>query len=469
MLAHLAARQKRADRGRWRYNTATMFAPIPLIEKRLAEIRHVEDGLTKLRAGDSEAALAEFSAAHALNPTADKSDLIARCHHRAGRLDQAIALLERLAAEPAKAGKRLAAAERGLLYALRDAGRWEEAEQVADRMLARFAASPSSVAAAMLAADMPLAFPGWMRFFDKGALADSLSRWHAAHPHADRFWPESFLLPRDTAALTRFRALSPPGVIFVVKPTASSGGKGVRLTRDPTVAAHTPMLVQRHVDDPFLIDGKKFHVRLYVLVSALAEPRAYLYREGILRLAPEPYAIDDASLARPAIHVTNTALHQRHPALALSGDGDNEDDGNIRSLSALLRRLAAAGLDAAESWERLADLARRLLALIVESGLFRDQAASHGRHCFPPLLFGLDVLIDASGRPWLIECQRSPAVAGTALVNRINAALFETVFRMSVYRLAAPGDSGTLGDARHREAAELAAETSDIGRFQRLL
>ena len=62
-----------------------------------------------------------------------------------------------------------------------------------------------------------------------------------------------------------------------------------------------------------------------VFGAVAAAPRAYLYREGIVRLAPEPYAIDDASLARPAIHVTNTALHQRHPALAISDDEGNED------------------------------------------------------------------------------------------------------------------------------------------------
>src|SRR5258705_13750275 len=121
-----------------------MAAPIPLIEKRLAELKQMEQGHACLRAGRHEEALAAFTAALALNPGADKLDLIARCHHRAGRIDQAIGWYERLVGDPAKAGGRLAARERGLCGALRGAGPWGGADAGAERLLARFEAPPAA-------------------------------------------------------------------------------------------------------------------------------------------------------------------------------------------------------------------------------------------------------------------------------------------------------------------------------------
>jgi len=429
-----------------------------MIEKRLAELKQVEQGLAALRAGRHDEALAAFTAALALNPSPDKLDLIARCHHRAGRIDQAILWYERLVGDAAKAGSRLAAGERGLCDALRDAGRLQQADEVAGRLLARFDTAPAAIATALLQADMPLPYAGWMRIFDKGRLAETLAAYAKAHPASEIFWPESFLLPGDADRLAA--ASAQPGALFIVKPTARSGGKGIALTRRPPPRVAAPSLVQRYIDNPHLIEGKKGHIRLYLLVGTGETPRAYLYREGILRIAPEAYATDDASLPRMARHVTNTALHRTHPDLVISDDPQAEDVGNVRSLSALLRRLEREGIGAEASWRRLALLARRLLDILAEAGLFRDQAREHAAHCFPPLLFGLDLLLDASGRPWLIECQRSPAIEGGALVNRINAELFQTAFPFMVQRLPA-------GD---REAGLEALEgAGKLGLFERLL
>src|SRR5262249_20184451 len=159
----------------------------------------------------------------------------------------------------------------------------------------------------------------------KGELAHTLDAWHRRHPEVQRFWPESFVLPDDAARLAAFRKTCRPDQVFIVKPTNLSGGQGMRLTRTPPETQDEPAVVERYIDDPRLIDGRKFHLRIYGLITAIAPVRAYVYRQGIARIAPEPYALDDAALARPAIHVTNTALHRNHPDLVISADPERED------------------------------------------------------------------------------------------------------------------------------------------------
>ena len=49
--------------------------------------------------------------------------------------------------------------------------------------------------------------------------------------------------------------------------------------------------VQKYVEDPLLILGFKFDMRVWALVDM--EQGVYLYREGVLRLSSSPYAPDD--------------------------------------------------------------------------------------------------------------------------------------------------------------------------------
>ena len=98
------------------------------------------------------------------------------------------------------------------------------------------------------------------------------------------------------------------------------------------------------------------------------------------------------------------------------------------------------------------------------------EAAEHTRYCFPPALFGLDVLIDRDGRPWLLECQRNPAMTGNPLTNRINAGLFAAAFRMSVFYLLddLDDDPASLAEEARRAALEEAKEMTVAPGFERV-
>ena len=71
------------------------------------------------------------------------------------------------------------------------------------------------------------------------------------------------------------------------------------------------MIVQEYCDKPFLIDGFKFDLRIYVLVTSCDPLRVFLYNDGLVRLSTEPYASpQDTNIEQLYMHLTNYSINK---------------------------------------------------------------------------------------------------------------------------------------------------------------
>lgn len=65
-----------------------------------------------------------------------------------------------------------------------------------------------------------------------------------------------------------------------------SQGKGIFITNDiDQIYMDEPTVVQEYLNNPYLIDGLKFDMRLYVLVISSDPLKIFLHREGLVRFA----------------------------------------------------------------------------------------------------------------------------------------------------------------------------------------
>jgi tetratricopeptide (TPR) repeat protein len=387
-------------------------------------------GLCAIALGDYEGALGLYGQAQAIAPQAHAAAMAALMLHRLGRAREAVeaygALLAKLKRDDAERPHAL----RGMAMLLRDVGAPLAAERHMHELIGLARANPAGIAAALIERDNSIDFHEWTRYAQKSELARALARHAAREPGAPAF-PATFVLPEDRAALLAYAARE-PGALFIAKPHRGTGGQGIAIARDVReMAGRDDVVVQRYLDRPHLTDGRKGHVRLYGLVTSLAPLRAWLYGDGIVRFAPDLYDLGEAGLANVHAHVTNTALHRGHPGLVVSEDASQDNVGAVWSLRGYLERLAADGRDVVRLRAGLKELVRGFLRMVAADGLFARQARAAPRRAFPPKLFGLDVLVDAEGEPWLIEAQRKPALSGSALVKRVNGQMFRTIFEMS--------------------------------------
>lgn len=65
---------------------------------------------------------------------------------------------------------------------------------------------------------------------------------------------------------------------FIVKPEASCQGRGIFLTRNINdINPNDHYVAQRYMHRPFLIEGLKFDLRVYVLLAGTDPLRIYVY------------------------------------------------------------------------------------------------------------------------------------------------------------------------------------------------
>ncbi|XP_063843784.1 polyglutamylase complex subunit TTLL1-like isoform X2 [Scylla paramamosain] len=142
--------------------------------------------------------------------------------------------------------------------------------------------------------------------------------------HLD-FLPTTFMLPADyNLFVEEFRRN--PNTTWILKPAGRSQGVGIFLvnklaqikkwSRD-TKSSFNPALVKdtyvisRYIENPLLIGGKKFDLRMYVLVTSYRPLKAYMYKQGFCRFCTVRYDTSGQELDNMFVHLTNVSI-QKH-------------------------------------------------------------------------------------------------------------------------------------------------------------
>lgn len=73
------------------------------------------------------------------------------------------------------------------------------------------------------------------------------------------------------------------------------------------------MIVQNYIPNPLLIDGLKFDMRIYVLITCIQPLRIFMYKDGLARFATQLFApLNETNMNDVFKHLTNYAINKNH-------------------------------------------------------------------------------------------------------------------------------------------------------------
>ena len=162
-----------------------------------------------------------------------------------------------------------------------------------------------------------------------------------------------------------------------------------------------PLVVQRYIAKPHLINGTKYDLRIYVLMTSLCPLRIYLYEEGLVRFASNKYTADSAQLSDVYMHLTNYSINENSDSYRPNEDSEKRE-GHKWTLSSLWQYFSENGIDQKPVWDRIKDLVIKTIISAEHSMLPLNRSNLNSQYCGYEL-FGFDVLLDSDLKPWLIE------------------------------------------------------------------
>uniref|UniRef100_A0A8C5ER60 Uncharacterized protein n=2 Tax=Gouania willdenowi TaxID=441366 RepID=A0A8C5ER60_GOUWI len=210
--------------------------------------------------------------------------------------------------------------------------------------------------------------------------------------------------------------------MWICKPTGLNQGRGIFLLKSQEDVAALKMklqrmdgcqgngrehhrqsqahIVQRYIQKPLLLKGKKFDVRSYLLIACTA-PYMVFFGHGYVRLTCDPY---DPSSNNLSAHLTNQYMQKKNP---LYSQMKEDTVWSMESFNAYVNHSFQITRGLPRDWV-LGPFTRRMQQIMTQC-FFAVKSKLINRLGFFDLI-GCDFMIDEDFKVWLLEMNCNPAL-----------------------------------------------------------
>ena len=256
-------------------------------------------------------------------------------------------------------------------------------------------------------------------------------------PDFYNYIPPTFILPMDSDNFESELKKNKKS-IWIVKPVNMSRGRGIRLicgendykklykkSKDNKDIKdnNLQLLISRYLDRPHLLNNKKYDLRIYVLVGSFTPLKIYLYYNGLVRFATEDY--QKGNYDNVFIHLTNYSINKKNPNYKsnqknnkeiddmeeIDEENEQDDDSSKWSLVEYKNYFKKEEGVFEKIWKQIEDIVIKTMITVFEYNC-REMSGNKNNNLFE--LYGFDIFIDESFRPWLLEVNVNPSLHCTS-------------------------------------------------------
>ena len=275
-------------------------------------------------------------------------------------------------------------------------------------------------------------FPMTWQLSRKDNLYNNYYEMKKKFPNEYNYMPETYVLPRDQEFFMKEKLknfnINDKENLWLLKPVASSRGRGIRLLTDvdnipkKTIATH-------YIYNPHLINGKKYDLRIYLLITGFTPLKIYLFNDGLTRFCSEEYDLNPEKMNDRYIHLTNYSINKTSVNFE-QNDSVNEEFGEKWTLSTLKNYFEKNGLNFNEVWDKIKDIIIKIVLSVTGMAipLIKSFQLSSG-NLFE--LYGVDILLDQNLKPWLMEVNLNPSLnCDSKLDLKVKSKLLTDIFNI---------------------------------------
>eukprot|EP00892_Ulva_mutabilis_P007150 jgi/Ulvmu1/4807/UM020_0092.1 len=215
------------------------------------------------------------------------------------------------------------------------------------------------------------------------------------------------------------------GSVWIAKPESRNRGIGITVHKSMQDALDhinsgklgAISVIQKYIENPLLLDGRKFDIRSFVLI--LPSKQILFYEQSYVRTSSTTFCLDD--LSDRSVHLTNDAVQRQY------GHYNSFEDHNKLNLMSLQTAINRQGLDISVQNDIVPQM--HTAAAFVFGATLPSLNADKLQSCFE--LLGLDFMVNMSGKVSLIEVNSCPALGmhGAVLQDMIPQMVEEVVQR----------------------------------------
>ena len=237
-------------------------------------------------------------------------------------------------------------------------------------------------------------------------------------PNDFNFIPESYILKYDKKILKqKFKNyVQTKDDLWIYKPPEGLQGVGIKFLKNSNDFLKYSF-ISKYISNPHLLKGRKYHIRMYVIVTGFTPLKIYIYNEGQVMRAAHNYSYELSKIENNTASITNGHFNFKDPNYNHNATF-NTDQGTEWSINVLKNYINKNGGNWEKIWNEIKNISVKSILInfnIIKNKLLNDFKFLRSNNIVQR--FGFDIMIDDNMKPWLLEINGIP---GMALYNIIN-------------------------------------------------